>query len=51
MGKNFFQIIGIRVFANLNKKTWDQPIMVQNENGILGIIRKKFNKEYRSHKS
>ena len=45
--KNFFQIIGIRVFTNLNKKTWDQPIMVQNENGILGIIRKKFNKEYR----
>ena len=43
--KNFFQIIGIRVFTNFNKKTWDQPIMVQNENGILGIIRKKFNKE------
>ena len=45
--RNFFQIIGIRVFTNFNKKTWDQPIMVQNENGILGIIRKKFDKEYK----
>jgi len=45
--KNFFQIIGIRVFSNFNKKTWDQPIMIQNENGILGIIRKKFNMNYK----
>ncbi len=45
--KKFFQIIGIRVFSNFNKKTWDQPIMVQNENGILGIIRKKFNNKYK----
>ena len=45
--RKFFQIVGIRVFTNLNKTTWDQPIMVQNENGILGIIRKKFNKEYK----
>ena len=44
---NFFQIIGIRVSSNFNKKKWDQPIMVQNENGILGIIRKKFNNEYK----
>ena len=43
----FFQIIGIRVFSNLNKKTWDQPIMVQNESGILGIIRKKFDHEHK----
>ena len=41
--KKFFSmyIIGIRVLSNFNKKHWDQPIMVQNENGILGIIRKK----------
>ena len=45
--KKFFQIIGIRVTSNFNKKTWDQPIMVQNENGILGIIRKKFNNDYK----
>ena len=37
----FFQIIGIRVITNFFKKNWDQPIIVQNENGILGIIRKK----------
>ena len=45
--KKFFQIIGIRVSSNFNKKTWDQPIMIQNENGILGIIRKKFNRNYK----
>ena len=45
--RKFFQIIGIRVFSNLNKKTWDQPIMVQNENGILGIIKKKFDNKYK----
>ena len=45
--KKFFQIIGIRVLSNFNKKHWDQPIMVQNENGILGIIRKKFNNNYK----
>ena len=45
--RKFFQIIGIRVLSNFNKKTWDQPIMVQNENGILGIIRRKFNNDYK----
>lgn len=45
--KKFFQIVGIRVSTNFNKKNWDQPIMVQNENGILGIIRKKFNNQYK----
>ena len=45
--KKFFQIIGIRVSSNFNKKNWDQPIMVQNENGVLGIIRKKFKKRYK----
>jgi oxidase EvaA len=45
--KKFFQIIGISVRSNFGKKNWDQPIMVQNENGILGIIVKKFNREYK----
>lgn len=45
--KKFFQIIGIRVTSNFNKKNWDQPIMVQNENGILGIIRRKFKNEFK----
>ena len=40
--RKFFQIIGIRVLSNFNKKTWDQPIMVQNENGIFNKIKKKF---------
>ena len=38
--KKFFKITGIRVHSNLyNKKRWDQPIIVQNEIGILGIIK------------
>ena len=45
--KKFFQIIGISVRSNFGKKNWDQPIMVQNENGILGIIVKKFDREYK----
>ena len=38
--KKFFKIIGIRIQSNFyNKKKWDQPIIVQNEIGILGIIK------------
>ena len=37
----FFQIIGIRVVSNFYKKKWDQPLIVQNENGILGMLIKK----------
>ena len=37
----FFQVIGINVITNFFKKNWDQPIIVQNENGILGVLRKK----------
>jgi len=38
--KKFFKIVGIRVQSNFyNKKKWDQPIIVQNEIGILGIIK------------
>ena len=36
----FFQILGIRINSNFFiKNTWDQPIIFQNEKGILGIIR------------
>ena len=38
--KKFFKIVGIRIHSNFyNKKRWDQPIIVQNEIGILGIIK------------
>ena len=38
--KKFFRIIGLRVQSNFyNKRSWDQPIIVQNEIGILGIIK------------
>ena len=37
--KKFFKIIGIKIYTNFYKKNWDQPIIVQNELGILGIIK------------
>ncbi len=38
--KKFFKIVGIRVQSNFYKqKSWDQPIIFQNEIGILGIIK------------
>ena len=40
ISKKFFKITGIRIKTNFyNKKNWDQPIIVQNEIGILGIIK------------
>jgi len=40
----FFQILGIRVKSNFFiNNSWDQPVIYQNEKGILGIIR-YFNK-------
>ena len=42
----FFKIVGLRVQTNFYKNNWDQPIIVQNEVGILGIIKNKFNKKY-----
>ena len=38
----FFQIIGIRAVSNFYKKKWDQPLIVQNEKGILGMLMKKY---------
>ena len=39
--KKFFSIIGLRVVSNFYKRyTWDQPIIYQKDNGILGVIRR-----------
>ena len=38
--KRFFKIAGLRIQSNFyKKKNWDQPIIIQNEIGILGIIK------------
>ena len=44
--KKFFKIIGIRVVSNFYKTNWDQPIIFQNEIGILGIIKNSKTKKY-----
>ena len=44
--KKFFKIIAIDVKSNFGGKNWDQPIIVQNEQGILGIIKNKVNNKY-----
>jgi dTDP-4-dehydro-6-deoxy-alpha-D-glucopyranose 2,3-dehydratase len=44
ISNKFFKIVGIRVISNFFKKNWDQPIIVQNELGILGIIKNSNNK-------
>ena len=44
ISNKFFKIVGIKVTSNFFKKNWDQPIIVQNELGILGIIKNSNNK-------
>ena len=45
--KKFFQIVGIKVKTNFyKKKIWYQPIILQKEKGILGILRRKKKKNY-----
>ena len=44
--KKFFKIVGISVKSNFEKKNWDQPIIIQNELGILGIIKDKKREKY-----
>ena len=39
ISKKFFKIIGVRIKSNFYEKSWDQPIILQNEIGILGIIK------------
>ena len=42
----FFKIVGIKVYTNFFSKNWDQPIIIQNEIGILGIIKNRISKKY-----
>ena len=42
----FFKIVGIDVKSNMIGKNWDQPIIVQKELGILGIIKDKIKNRY-----
>ena len=44
--KKFFKIIAIDVKSNLIGKNWDQPIIVQNEMGILGILKNSKKNKY-----
>ena len=45
--KKFFKIVGLKIQSNFyKKKDWDQPIIVQNEIGILGIIKNIKNNKY-----
>ena len=44
--KKFFKIVAIKVVSNFYKHKWDQPIIIQNEIGILGIIKNQKTKKY-----
>ena len=46
VSKKFFKIVGLKVFSNFYKDNWDQPIIIQNEVGILGIIKDPNTKKY-----
>ena len=42
----FFKIVGLKIYTNFFKKNWDQPIIIQDEVGILGIIKNDNNNKY-----
>ena len=42
----FFKIVGLKISTNFFKRNWDQPIIVQNEIGILGILKNRSNNKY-----
>lgn len=42
----FFKIVAIDIKSNLLGKNWDQPILLQKEIGILGIIKDKRKNKY-----
>ena len=47
VSKKFFKIAGLRIKSNFyTKNNWDQPIIVQNEIGILGIVKNVKNNKY-----
>ena len=46
ISKKFFQILGIRIKSNFFKnQTWDQPMISQDEIGILGMVRRAYSGE------
>ena len=48
ISKKFFQIHGFKIKSNFyKKKNWHQPLIVQKELGILGIIKKKIGNKYK----
>ena len=47
----FYSIQGLRVLSNINPiKSWDQPIINQNEIGYLGFLVKRFNGVLQLHR-
>jgi len=44
--KKFFKIVGIKIKTNFFKNNWEQPIIIQNDVGILGVIKNKKNNKY-----
>ena len=46
ISNRFFKIVGLKVLSNFYKKNWEQPIIIQNEIGILGIIKNKKTNKY-----
>ena len=42
----FFKIIAIDVKSNMVGNNWDQPIIIQNEMGILGILKDSVKNKY-----
>ena len=44
--KKFFKVIGVKINTNFYKRNWDQPIILQKEVGILGIIKSIKNNKY-----
>ncbi len=44
--RKFFKIIAIDVKSNMIGKNWDQPIIIQNEIGILGILKDSVKNKY-----
>ena len=42
----FFKIIGVKIESNFFKKKWEQPMILQNEVGILGILKNAANNKY-----
>ena len=46
VSNRFFKVVGIKVLSNFYKRNWEQPIIIQNEIGILGIIKNKKTNKY-----